>query len=88
MKDADGNKYYTDMEKCNLMEESWKNIFRITEEEECNLDESHSNHINNYTNTQHKKITPFPAVDLHRLTNDNTYTRKIDRSEIKRYLNK
>ncbi len=31
MKDKDGNKYFTDKEKCNLMEETCKNIFKITE---------------------------------------------------------
>ena len=32
MKDDDGKKYFTDKEKCNLMENTWKNVFRITEE--------------------------------------------------------
>ncbi len=58
MKDADGDKYYTDKEKCNLMEKSWKSIFRITEEE-VNFDKNHSNHINNYINIQHKKSPLF-----------------------------
>ncbi len=81
MKDADGNKYYTDKEKCNLMGKSWKSIFRITEEE-ANFDKDHSNHINNCINIQHKKITPFPAVDLQRLAKDNIYTMKIYRLKI------
>ncbi len=37
MVDEDGNRYYSDMEKCNLMEKSWKDIFRITEEDETIL---------------------------------------------------
>ena len=32
MKDDDGKKYFTDKEICNLMENTWKNVFRITEE--------------------------------------------------------
>lgn len=33
MKDTDGNKYYTDKEKCTLMEKTWRDVFRITKEE-------------------------------------------------------
>ncbi len=58
MVDEDGNRYYSDKEKCNLMEKSWKDIFRITEEDETNFDADHSNHINTYINIQQHKITP------------------------------
>ena len=32
MKEQEGNKYYTDKEKCNLMEKTWESVFKITEE--------------------------------------------------------
>ena len=37
MKDTEGNKYYSDKEKCNLMEKTWENVFKITDEEENNF---------------------------------------------------
>ncbi len=86
MVDEDGNRCYSDKEKCNLMEKSWKDIFRITEEDETNFDTDHSNHINTHINIQQQKITPYQEVDLTRLTNDDMCLKRIDRSEIKRYL--
>ncbi len=88
MVDEDGNRYYSDKEKCNLIEKGWKDIFRITEEDETNFDSDHSNHIDTYINIPQQRITPCQEVDLTRLTNDNMYLKRIDRSEIKRYLNK
>lgn len=88
MKDEEGNKYYSDKEKCKLMENSWKDIFRIKEEEEANFDVNHSEHVNGYINVQQQKITPFSTTNLNRLENDSIYTRKIDRADIARYLKK
>ncbi len=38
MKDKDGNKFYADKEKCQLMEQTWRDVFRMTEEEEYGFD--------------------------------------------------
>ena len=38
MKDPEGNKYFTDKKKCGLMERTWRNISRITEEDEDKFD--------------------------------------------------
>ena len=48
MKDENGNKFYTDNEKCNLMEKTWKNVFKITEDEENRCDKENSEHIDRY----------------------------------------
>ena len=48
MKDENGNKFYTDNEKCNLMEKTWKNVFKITEDEENRFDKELSEHIDRY----------------------------------------
>ncbi len=56
MVDEDGHRFYSDKEKCNLMEKSWKDIFRIREEDETNFDADHSNHINAYINIQQKEL--------------------------------
>ncbi len=42
LKDSEGNKYYTNKEKCIVFENTWKDVFRITEEEEINFDNLHS----------------------------------------------
>lgn len=86
MVDEDGNKFYTDKEKCNIMEKTWKDVFRITEEEEVLFDAAHSEHINSYINIYHHRINPFPNVELNRLDNDDFHTREIDITEIKRYI--
>ncbi len=48
MKDKDGSKYYTVKEKCILMERTWQNVFRITDEEAAKFDGQHLAHINTY----------------------------------------
>ncbi len=48
MKDNEGNKYFTDQEKYYLMEQTWKDVFEITEEEDNDFDKQHSDHINRY----------------------------------------
>ncbi len=45
MKDNGGNKYFSDKEKCNLMEKTWKDVFRITKDKENHFDKDHSEHI-------------------------------------------
>ncbi len=62
MKDKDGNKFYTDKEKCQLMEQTWRNVFRITEEEN-GFDKNHSDPINQYINVNLNKVEGFPIVN-------------------------
>ena len=86
MKDSDGNKYFSDKEKCRLMEKTWRDVFRITEEEENNFDQQHSDHVNGYININHNRVNPLPTVDLTRLNTDNYHTREITLDEIKSYI--
>lgn len=83
--DEQGNKYHTDKEKCRVMEQTWKNIFTITPEENATFDTAHSDHITAYINTQHDRITPHDNVDLSRL-NNNFYDREISTEEITRHI--
>ncbi len=46
MKYTEGKKYYSNKEKCNLMETTWKDVFKITEEEDNNFDKQHSDQVN------------------------------------------
>ncbi len=54
LKDSEGNKYYTHKEKCKLMENTWKDIFGITEEYEANFDVALSEHIDSYIKKKFK----------------------------------
>ncbi len=48
MKDKDGKKHLSDKEKCNLMVQTWQDVFRITEEEDNKFYKLHSDHIDRY----------------------------------------
>ncbi len=56
MKEKDEKKYFPDKEKCNLMEETWKNVFKITGEDENNFSKQHSDHINWYITVNINRI--------------------------------
>ncbi len=75
MKDKDGNKFFTDKEKCNFMEQTWKDIFRITEAEENKFDKHHSNLIDGYINVNQDRINTYQAVGLNRLNTGSYLTR-------------
>lgn len=86
MKDSAGNKYYTDREKCTLMEETWKNVFKITEEDENSFDQNHSEMITTYINANNDKTKPFPTANSVRINDENLHTREITIEEIKTYI--
>ncbi len=65
------------------MEETWRDEFRITEEEENYFDKNHSDHINRYINANINKIKAFPTVNLSRINTENYHTRKVTLEEIK-----
>ncbi len=77
LKDPEGNKYYLYKKKCKLMERTWKDIFRITEEEEANFYEAHAEHINSYINNFQERINPYNVSNIIILNNENFYTIKI-----------
>ncbi len=86
MKDNDGKKYYSDREKCFSMEQTWKNIFRITEEKENCFDKDNSQHIDRYINVNFNGVESFPTVNMNRLSSENFYTREITIEEIKGFI--
>ena len=86
LKDEEGNKYYSDKEKCHLMEKTWKNVFRITQEEENHFDKNHSDHIDRYINIYNNRIKPYPTASNNRLNSDNNHTREITLEEIKMFI--
>ncbi len=86
MKDNEGNKYFSDQEKCNLMENTWKDVFRISEEEDSYFDARHSDHIDSFININHDRVNTFQTVNLNRINTDNYHTRAITLEEIKSYI--
>ncbi len=78
MTDPEGNKYYTNEEKCDFMERTWRNIFRITEDEEAKDDAHHSDDTDVSIHVNHQRVSSYPITDLSRLSNENFHTREID----------
>lgn len=88
MKDVNGVKYYTEQEKCSLMENVWKHVFRISEEEEATFDANHSRHIENHINVQQQRLRTYDTVDLNRLDTNNILTRKIEIEDVEKLIKK
>ncbi len=83
-----GVRFYTDKEKCIIMEVMWKDIFRITEEEEAKFDRPHSEHIEAFVNINDHRVNPYNTSDLTRLDDNCFYTRQINIMDINRQINK
>ncbi len=79
MEDSDGTRYYSDADKCKLMEKTWSNIYKITDEEEAKFDRRHSENIDTYINLHNHRTSPYINTDLSRLNVESFYTRPIDR---------
>ncbi|MFV0504970.1 MAG: hypothetical protein ACK5LT_13550, partial [Lachnospirales bacterium] len=61
MVDQEGNKHFSDREKCEVLAKTWREVFKITEEEEANYDTQHSDHINAYININSNRVDCFPT---------------------------
>ncbi len=68
------------------MEKTWKNVFKITEEEENNFDKHHSDHIDCYINVNISRVKSFPTANMNRLNTESYHTREITLEEIKTYI--
>ncbi len=88
LEDKDGQRYYTNKEKCNLMEKSWRDIFRITAEEDAAFDQTHSQHIQAYLNIHKDRIKPYDKSGLNRLNDKCYYTRPVNKEELIKYFNR
>ncbi len=77
MKDVEGNKYFSDIEKYNVMEKTWKDVFKVTEEEENNFDKNHSDYIDGFINVNSHRVKTFPTVMTSRLNTESYHTEKL-----------
>ena len=81
-----GEKLHTNEEKETEFRHIWKNVFRITPEDNVLFDMRHENYVNNYVNAHDFEITPFEKTDYDRLDNDNYLIRPITNSDIKQII--
>ncbi len=86
MKDNEGNKYYSDQENCTLMQQTCKDVFRITADDKNNVDQTHSQHIDRYITANENKVKSFPTANLNRINNESIYMREITLEELKTYI--
>ncbi len=61
MKDKEGNKFFTDKEKCSLMELTWRDVFKITPLA--------------YINVNENRVKSFATANMNRLNTDNYHSR-------------
>lgn len=86
MKDTDGQKYFSDKEKCDVMEKTWKDVFKISDEEERSFDFNHSVHVDQFINMNINRVNTYPTVNINRLNTEIYHTREITTEEIKSYI--
>ncbi len=70
------------------MQQTWKDIFRITQDDENNFDTQHSEHIETYIQIQQHRTTSYNTTDTTRLDNLNFHTRPMTVEEVKKHLSR
>ncbi len=64
----------------------WRDVFKITEEEDNNFDNQHSDQVNQYINANLNRGNTFPTVDLSRLNTQDYHTTQITLQQLKTYI--
>lgn len=83
--DKDGNKKYKEEEKCSLLRETWKDVFRITPEEDADFCQINNNRVTDFLTNNTERISTHPTIDFHLLDN-NFMTKEIITDDIKRRI--
>ena len=78
MKDAQGNKLYSDTEKEQLFRSTWEEVFQITPEENQQFDRINEELVNNFINANRHRLQPYETADLERLDRNNPLTKPIE----------
>ncbi len=65
------------------MEKTWKDIFRITEDEENHFDKDHYEHIERYIKVNNIRVKAYPTTNFNRLNAEIYCTGEITLEEIK-----
>ena len=82
--DVDNNnrRCYTDEEKLVLYNKTWKNISRITPEENAKFDPINEEVVTNFIHNNYHRTVPFDTAYLNRLDGQNYLTKPITVSNI------
>ena len=76
------NKLYKDEEKHSLYNRTWKNVFKISEEENQNFDEENEIRVNNFLNENLYRTKPYEFANTRRLDPNNFLTKPIEKRHI------
>ena len=61
---------------------TWRNVFRISDEENLEFDQTHERNVNNYLNSQECQLQQFERTNLDRVDPDNYLTRPVTNTDI------
>lgn len=70
------------------MEQTWRDVFKITEKEENIFDTDHSEHTEAYIQIHHKRIKAYDTADLTRQNDTISYTIPITTEEVKKHISR
>lgn len=76
VKDTHGNRIYDDDKKEKAFRNLWRQIFKISEEENENFDEEHENTIKEWMEDKINELTPNETVNLDRIPNAEKITER------------
>ena len=76
-------KVFKDDEKELVFRAYWRDVFRITPEENRQFDGDHERMVNDVLRRRNQEIVPYATVDLTRLDPDNPITKPFELEEIK-----
>ena len=86
LKDERGNKIYKDEDKEKQFRKVWKDVFRITEEENRNFCRTTEREVNEYLEANKRRMQPYTCTDLNRLDPNDYLTRPIENYQIKQII--
>ena len=71
IKDPQGNKHHSDIEKELILRKTWENVFKITPEENQKFDPANEETVNSFIIDNWNRTQPYETVDLNRLSGNN-----------------
>ena len=85
--DENRGKLFDDESKLNRFRVVWKDIFKITEEENANYDIVHEERIMNHLAENHYRTQPYRLANLNRLNDEDPLTRPLHYFDMLRIIN-
>ena len=79
-------KIFENKEKIAAFTEEWKEVFKISEEENRNFDRENEEHVNRYLRENDYRLKIYRLANLNRLNENGPMTKPITNGDIKRIL--